>query len=54
MVKAIPDSEALADLFMIIVEMDNTDKKTNIVGDSGEKLCEKNGYQFSRLSLYNS
>lgn len=54
MLKSIPDSEALADLFMIVVEMDNTDKKSNVIGEEGERLCEKNGYQFSRLSLYNS
>lgn len=54
MKKNIPKSELLADLFMIIVEMDNSDKKSNAIGDEGERLCKKNGYQFVRLSLYNS
>ena len=42
------------DLFMIIIEMDNTDKKSNAIGDEGMKLCEKHGYQFVKLTLYNS
>jgi hypothetical protein len=54
MKKNIPKKDALADLFLIIIEMDNSDKKTNAIGDEGEKLCAKNGYQFVKLTLYNS
>lgn len=54
MKKNIPNTDALSDLFMIVVEMDNTDKKTNAIGDEGERLCKKYGYQFIRLNLYNS
>lgn len=35
MKKNIPSTDALSDLFMIVVEMDNTDKKTNAIGDEG-------------------
>ena len=41
-------------MFLIIVEMDNSDKQTNAIGDEGQKMCAKMGYQFVRLSLYNS
>lgn len=39
MKNAIPPDEALDDLFMIIIEMDNTEKKENAIGDEGAKLC---------------
>ena len=39
---------------MILVEMDNTEKKTNAIGDEGEKMCSRYGYQFVRLTLQNS
>jgi hypothetical protein len=39
---------------MIIVEMNNSDKKVNVIGNEGEKFCQKFGYQFVKLSLYNS
>lgn len=54
MKKNIPDSQFLSDMFLIIVEMDNSDKQTNAIGDEGQKMCAKMGYQFVRLSLYNS
>ena len=44
----------IGDLFIIVVEMDNSEKQANLVGNSGEKLCSKNGLQFARLTLYNS
>ncbi len=44
----------IGDLFIITVEMDNSDKQANVIGNSGEKFCTKNGLQFVRLSLYNS
>ena len=54
MKNAIPPDEILNDLFMVIVEMDNTEKKSNAIGDEGARLCEKHRYQFVRLTLYNS
>lgn len=39
---------------MVIVEMDNTEKKTNAIGDEGEKMCARLNYQFVRLTLENS
>ena len=39
---------------MIMVEMDNTEKKTNAIGEEGESMCKRHGYQFVRLSLHNS
>ena len=54
MKKSIPDQTALADMFMIVIEMDNTDKKTNCIGDEGERMCLSKGYQFVKLSLFNS
>ena len=39
---------------MIFVEMDNTEKKTNAIGEEGENMCKRYGYQFVRLSLSNS
>ena len=44
----------IGDLFIVVVEMDNSDKQANVVGNSGENLCTKNGLQFVKLSLYNS
>lgn len=54
MKKNIPDRQYLADMFLIIVEMDNSDKQANAIGDEGEKMCQKMGFQFVRLTLYNS
>ena len=34
--------------------MDNTDKKTNLIGEEGEKMCKKSGFQFVKLTLFNS
>jgi hypothetical protein len=50
----IPEDPSLSDMFLIFVEMDNTEKKTNAIGDEGEKICERNNYQFVRLTLYSS
>lgn len=54
MLKNIPDKDTLVDMFMIVVEMDNTDKKTNVIGDECERMCLTKGYQFVRLTLFNS
>lgn len=39
---------------MVAIEMDNSDKQANLIGNAGEKYCSKNGLQFVRLTLYNS
>lgn len=54
MKKNIPDQQYLSDMFLIIVEMDNTEKQANAIGEEGLNLCKKMGYQFVRLTLYNS
>jgi hypothetical protein len=42
------------DLFVVVVEMDNTDKQANLVGNEGERFCAKENLQYVRLTLYNS
>ena len=39
--------------FLMVVEMDNTEKKTNQVGTQGEQFCKEQGFLFIRLTLRN-
>jgi hypothetical protein len=39
--------------FLMVVEMDNTEKKTNQVGLDGEQFCRDQGFLFIRLTLRN-
>lgn len=42
-----------SDEFLLFVEMDNTEKKSNVVGSLGEQLCREHSLQFIRLTLSN-
>lgn len=44
----------IGDLILIAIEMDNSEKQANLIGNAGEKFCSKNEIQFVRLTLYNS
>lgn len=47
-------AELGSDTFALLVEMDNSEKRLNVVGSSGEELGRSRGVGFIRLTLYNS
>ena len=47
-------TSSLENTFRIVVEMDNSEKHMNVIGQEGELLALKNNLLFIRLNLYNS
>ena len=49
-----PEYSESSDDFTLLVEMDNSERKMNVVGEEGEEWGRRNGMLFVRLTLYNS
>lgn len=52
--KSLELTKNMENTFRLVVEMDNSEKQMNVVGESGEKLAQKHQLLFIKLSLYNS